>query len=61
MHVEQFSLLQPKLLLIKFSILPLTSLLQDKQFLVMASCCLFKAVTIAPDQDVYNHCAFQSS
>ena len=56
MHVEQFSLLQPKLLVIKFSILPLTSLLQDKQFLVM-----FKAFTITPDQDVYNHCAFQSS
>ena len=61
MHVEQFSLLQPKLLLIKFSILPLASLLQDKQFLVIASCCLFKDVTVTPDQDVYSLCAFQSS
>ena len=63
MRVEQFSILQPKLLLIKFNILPLASLLQGKQFLVMANSCLFKAVTITQDQDVINHslCALQSS
>ena len=55
MNVEQFSLLQLELLLIKFNILPLASLLQGKQFLVMASCCLFKAVVITPDQDVIDY------